>query len=313
MTPFEQELIHSKLFKDLPAPFFLQELSGSPVITVPPGAILLAPGQMNRNVHLVLSGTLSIHLESPETPAVSVVGTGEIVGELSLLAHSVTSAWVIGQTSAQLLVIDEQRLWHLIDLAPIIARNLLAILTGWITSVNTHVIDQRKQIDALQDVARIDALTGLFNRRWFDESLLRLLPDRGVHHPLALILMDVDHFKHYNDTHGHPGGDQALRALAETLKSLVRQGDVAARYGGEEFALILPDTPLPAALAVANRMRAAAMHCVIRASDGQILPPITLSLGVAASRADSTPASLTAEADARLYQAKKEGRNRCCS
>ncbi|MBF0294169.1 MAG: GGDEF domain-containing protein [Magnetococcales bacterium] len=311
MIQFLSELSRSKLFRDLPAEIYLEELTGCPVISLAPEEILIEPGQTRRHVHLILTGTLSIHLDSRHSAPVRMVGAGEIVGELSIIANSVSSAWVVGHTSSQLLVIDETRLWRMIDRNPLIARNLLSILTGWITSVDAHVIDQRKEIDALRDSARIDGLTGLFNRRWFDDSLKQLL-GRG-HHPLVLILMDIDHFKQYNDLHGHPGGDHALRSLAELLKSMVRLHDVAARYGGEEFALILPDTAMEAACAVAERIRVAVMNLVIRGADGQLLPSITLSLGVAASEPDTNPESLIAQADARLYLAKRTGRNRWCA
>ncbi len=311
MIQFLSELSRSKLFRDLPPEIYLEELTGCPVVPLAQEEILIEPGQTRRHVYLILSGTAPIHLDSRNSAPVRMVGAGEIVGELSIIANSVSSAWVVGHAPSRLLIIDETRLWRMIDRNPLIARNLLSILTGWITSVDAHVIDQRKEIDSLRDSARIDGLTGLYNRRWFDDSLRQLLG--RAHNPLVLVLMDIDHFKQYNDAHGHPGGDHALRSLAELLKSMVRLHDVAARYGGEEFALILPDTPMEAACAVAERIRLAVMNLVIRGADGQFLPSITLSLGLAASEPATNPEALIALADAKLYLAKRTGRNRCCA
>ncbi|MBF0342485.1 MAG: GGDEF domain-containing protein [Magnetococcales bacterium] len=308
---FAEILKGAKLLQGVAAEIYLDELASCPIREMTAGEILIAPGIKHRCILLILSGSLSIHLERPETEPVGHVGAGDIVGEISLISHSVTSAWVVGETPGRLLMIDEHRLWGLIDQAPLIARNLLMILTGWITTVNGHVLEQRKQIDILQDAARLDGLTGLCNRRWFDESLARLLA-RRVHHPVTLILMDIDHFKRFNDTHGHPGGDQALRALAELLKATLRLHDIAARYGGEEFALILPETGLSAATVVAERLRQAAAVMPIHALDGAPLSTLTLSLGIATGSDDATPESLIRLADERLYQAKHEGRNRVC-
>ncbi|NGZ07515.1 MAG: GGDEF domain-containing protein [Magnetococcales bacterium] len=312
MTVFKPILTHSKLFSEVESDLYCPILEGCTVQELRTGEVVITPGVINRHIHLVLSGALTIHLGQQESPPVGQVGIGEIVGELSLIGHTVTSAWVVCAADSRLLVIDESRLWRLIDQSPLVARNLLQILTGWILAVDGHVLEQRKQIEMLQSLARIDALTGLFNRRWFDESLARMLALQHVAHPVTLILVDIDHFKKFNDTYGHPGGDQALRFLAKVLKSAVRLHDVAARYGGEEFALILPGTPLTSAVHVAERLRQAAMERPVETDDGQPLGAITISLGVAESIPHMTPEFLTRAADDKLYQAKREGRNRVC-
>ncbi|MBF0185059.1 MAG: GGDEF domain-containing protein [Magnetococcales bacterium] len=312
MALFAQVLPYSRLFVGIEVASYLPILSGCAVRETMPDEILISPGGINRNIMLILSGSLTIHLGQYPSEAVGTVKTGESVGELSIIGHSLTTAWVVSAVPSKLLVIDEQRVWALIDQVPAVARNLLLILAGWINSTNRRVLEQRETIDMLQEVARIDALTGLFNRRWFDESLHRLLSGRQTERVLSLILLDIDHFKCFNDTYGHPGGDQALRVLAEVLKASVRPNDVAARYGGEEFALILPETSLQAAVVVAERIRHSISEQPILAADGQQLPCITLSFGVAESTPGIDPEALTTRADARLYQAKKEGRNRVC-
>ena len=156
-------------------------------------------------------------------------------------------------------------------------------------------------------VARRDALTGVGNRLAFNEAIARLLDDGdGMQPPpLALILFDLDHFKQYNDEHGHQAGDAALERIGEILLRATRDSDVAFRYGGEEFLLLVAGVDLTVAIAVAERVRIAA-----EAADG--LPPFTISGGVAMSDPvdGRDPQPLVRRADTALYVAKRAGRNR---
>ncbi len=158
----------------------------------------------------------------------------------------------------------------------------------------------------LQNLARTDALTGVLNRRGFMESLDRELT-RSVRFasPLSLIMMDVDHFKKYNDSFGHPSGDLVLAQIGEILREEVREVDTAARYGGEEFVLLLPETDLDGAAALGERVRSAVESCCWPHR------PITVSVGVAALPEGKGDAALLLRfADEALYHSKAEGRNR---
>jgi diguanylate cyclase (GGDEF)-like protein len=152
-----------------------------------------------------------------------------------------------------------------------------------------------------------DTLTGIHNRRYF-ELLLRKEAERSQRYdrPLAVIMIDIDHFKRYNDSFGHPAGDEALRRVAEGILSEARRGlDVVSRYGGEEFALILPETDVDGARTVAEAVRGRI------ASESRFLRKLTVSLGVTAARGNqASPAPLVDQADLALYQAKSQGRNR---
>lgn len=167
----------------------------------------------------------------------------------------------------------------------------------------------------LQERLRIQSirepLTGLFNRRYLEESLSRELSRCARRQlPLALMMLDLDHFKRFNDTHGHPGGDALLAGFGQLLLDLAREEDIACRYGGEEFTLILPEVALPAALERAEKIRAAveAMHVQHM---GQDLPAVTVSIGLALFPQDGTdPQALLRKADQALYRAKAQGRNR---
>ncbi|NTU78765.1 MAG: diguanylate cyclase [Chloroflexales bacterium] len=163
----------------------------------------------------------------------------------------------------------------------------------------------------LQEQAARDPLTGLFNRRYLEETLVRELHRASrASYPVGVIMLDVDHFKRINDTYGHEAGDTVLRVIGQQLSASVRAGDVACRYGGEEFVLILPAAALEVVAA-----RAEAIRQMIRALaityHGTTLPPLTVSLGVTVVADDQ--ASVTealARADAALYAAKRAGRDR---
>jgi len=160
----------------------------------------------------------------------------------------------------------------------------------------------------LERLSTTDHLTGLANRRHFMERLSKeFLHSQRTGMPLALIMVDLDHFKTINDSRGHQGGDQVLREVAEILGRQMRPYDLAARFGGEEFSIILPETDLAGALGVARRLRELTeSHHFHPPADGLT---ITASFGVAATPMDSVEA-LIRNADAALYHAKHQGRNR---
>ena len=167
----------------------------------------------------------------------------------------------------------------------------------------------------LQRFSYLDGLTGIANRRRFDEFLAESWRRAiQMHTPVALVLIDVDHFKLFNDAHGHAAGDEALRQVARALQdSLHRAEDVVARYGGEEFAVVLPGVALEGAVVVAERMRAAVAALSVRPGR-QAQGQLTVSLGVASTvpAAKANQSTLVVAADGQLYRAKREGRNQVC-
>lgn len=169
----------------------------------------------------------------------------------------------------------------------------------------------RDEKELLARLARTDALTGLHNRAQLDASLeIELSRSRRSRSSLSLLMIDLDHFKRINDTHGHAAGDRVLRAVAETLGQIIRCSDLACRYGGEEFAVILPDSTPANAYAVAEKIRLALMALNLR--EGQATIPITASIGISGTRPEglTQAAELLREADQALYLGKQRGRNR---
>ena len=154
-------------------------------------------------------------------------------------------------------------------------------------------------MDLLAKRAMIDGLTGLWNRACFEQRLASELSlTRRTSRPLACAMLDLDHFKQINDTHGHPFGDEVLRGVAQVIQDACRAEDVPCRYGGEEFVLLLPNCPIDEAREVIDRLRS-----TIQADE-------TCSAGIATWDGHETPEALVRRADTALYAAKREGRNR---
>ena len=162
-----------------------------------------------------------------------------------------------------------------------------------------------------QGLADTDPLTGAYNRRTFGELAERELSRaRRGRTPVSLLSLDLDRFKRVNDTYGHAAGDEVLASVAALVRSCLRKEDLLARYGGEEFVVLLPGVGQPAAAALAERIRTGLERACVRAGDHDVR--ITASIGVATERGESMPAldAMLRGADAALYAAKREGRNR---
>lgn len=167
-------------------------------------------------------------------------------------------------------------------------------------------------LEVVRTESLTDPLTQLANRKYFDTSLERSIADaHAKNEPLSLMMTDIDHFKTFNDSFGHLTGDQVLRLVAMSVKQNVKGQDTAARYGGEEFAVILPNTVLRSAIAVADHIRRAVMTKeLMKRSTGEHLGRVTVSIGVATLRKGDTAQSLIERTDTCLYSAKRHGRNR---
>ncbi len=179
-------------------------------------------------------------------------------------------------------------------------------------SKSTEAIeDLKRDLENVRKEAMTDGLTGLANRKAFDTEIKRLSSESKQNGTVfTLLMVDIDHFKSFNDNFGHQVGDQVLRLVARTLKDGVKGKDFAARYGGEEFVIILPDTDIANAMAVGNSLRKTiATKDVINRSTGDILGRITMSVGVAECVPGEAMEDLIERADAALYTAKHNGRN----
>lgn len=172
----------------------------------------------------------------------------------------------------------------------------------------------RENMQHALELAVVDALTGLNNRRFLESHLASAL-DRAAHvgRPLSLMLVDVDHFKSVNDTYGHDVGDEVLRTLAQRIRRVVRSADLVCRLGGEEFVIVMSDTPLTVATRIAERVRVSVQSSPFKIGAAAGFLSVTVSIGLAERGAGANPDALMRRADKALYDSKAAGRNRVTS
>ena len=164
----------------------------------------------------------------------------------------------------------------------------------------------------LEQAALTDGLTGMQNRRYFDDALREYLQEfRRIDRPVGLMILDLDHFKQVNDTHGHDVGDEVLRAVATCLRGMTRYHDVVARLGGEEFAVVTPNMDVELLARFAERIRKAIANMSIMS--GNVRLKVTTSVGLAVWDHKESAEDFYRRADRQLYEAKKQGRNRVCA
>jgi len=274
------------------------------------GELLLSPGEKNEHVFIVLSGSLNVHVGSPDAPVLATMDVGACVGEMSIIEDRDPSAYVIGAEPTHLLLIHQSVLWDMVNASHEFAKNLLIVLSERVRSHNHVIADSYGELRKFERHATTDALTGLSNRHTMEELFEREIKRcEKDDHPISLIMIDIDNFKVFNDHFGHVAGDRALSAVATILKHQFRPRDVLVRFGGDEFAILLPEVDEEVGLTVADRVRQAVSGDTGDGSDSLIQIPIKISMGVAVHNNGDSLSSLIRAADAALYRAKHAGRN----
>jgi diguanylate cyclase (GGDEF)-like protein len=299
----------SLLLRGTPPALTRELLAGCRRRDLDDGEPLLTQAQPNSTLYLLLRGQLHVLLGQSRDTAVPIL-PGECVGEMSVIDGSRVSAPVIAAEPSALLAVDVDRFWWLTERYPVIARNLLAVMAQRVRLTNSALTMRIRAHEREERLARVDTLTSAYNRRWLAENLPHYL-ERAQSAGTVLVvgIFDIDHFKNYNDSWGHVAGDDALRCISHAVREHIRPPDQLCRYGGEEFCLLLPDTSLAHAPKLAERVLETISTLTITAANGEICPPVTASLGFAASEPGDTSDSLLRRADRALYQAKHKGRN----
>jgi diguanylate cyclase (GGDEF)-like protein len=271
------------------------------------GEHLLEPAVANDHLYLILDGELRVYLNDGSLPEHAVLGEGDCVGEMSLLDGQAASALVLAARDTQLLEVPHDVVWSLVDCSHGVARNLLAIITGRVRNSNQALVALQARSLEFEEAGRVDALTGVHNRRWLLEAFPRAMARcERDQKPLCLVIADIDLFRNFNDRFGYLTGDAVLRRMAHRLADGLRAQDLIARYGGEEFLIMLPQAGLEDALPIAERLR----ELVAIGSGLQTGGSVTLSCGVARMLPGEALDGLIVRADAALRRAKENGRDR---
>ena len=307
VKPEELQRLH--LFQGVQLEPLQEQLDSCSVRELEAGETLIARGQTNTYLYLLIAGRLRVYLDTMgET--LSIIEAGESVGEISIIDKQPTTAHVVAETRCRLLVMSEAVLWSMVSSSHAVSINMLSLLASRLRASNTRLTESQKRERELKYKTLVDSLTGLYNRSWIDEELEdRLQVAEEIDKRYSLLMLDIDNFQQYNDEHGTLAGDRALYSLAQTLLNNLRPMDTAIRYGGEEFVAILPETDADTGLQVAEDLRLMMKDVDIRLADGKPLPHVTVSIGVAAQHQGDKPDDLIERAEAALKVAKDSGRN----
>lgn len=278
--------------------------------TLEEGEELLSKNVENECLYVLMNGRLVITLTEHEDSLLTIVEPGECVGEMSIIERRAPSASVSASEAATVLEIAQDTLWRMVSASHEISRNLLYIMSERLRYSNLVIADSFEMQKKFQRFAFTDALTGLHNRGWLDDMFAREVSRTERDNlPLCLIMIDVDHFKKFNDDYGHLAGDQVLVNVGENIRKPLRPNDLVARFGGEEFSVLLPETKIEHAEIIAERLRENVSKSKPGIINGEELPGVTISLGVTEYKPNYSLETMIASADVAMYKAKQNGRN----
>lgn len=299
-----------QLFKGETDPDVASMLASCPIVRVARGQRIADVSR--ERLYIVLSGELEVVVDTPagDEGSGTRILPGESAGEQAVLDDAVDLAAMTALEDSELLVIESSTVWALIERSHVLARNLLRLLSFRIRAANALLRRRQKLGEFYRQLSLNDTLTGLYNRTWLADMLPKLVGRaRAQGSPLALLMVDLDNFKKFNDTHGHLVGDAALCAAANVIRDGLRPSDFAVRYGGEELMAVLPDTTGELAHMVADRLCQKMRETVLFSDMRVPMPHLTACFGVAVLDPDSDETALIEAADAALYRAKESGRN----
>ena len=276
-------------------------------LTLEAGAVLWKEGDPGDHVILLTEGRLEVSHQTPEGDVITIrhLYPGAVAGEMAALDGQARSATVRAHGASRVLMIPAGTFREFLRKRPDLLEQLFWLQVERVRSLTWRVSRTHHK-------AITDPLTSLYNYGFFRERLaLELERAQLMGDPVALAMFDIDHFKHYNDSHGHQEGNRVLQKVAELLRETGRRGDVLARYGGEEFVALLYGATAADAWRFAESFRQAVATQGLPGESSQPLGHLTVSSGIATFPFDAQDdIALVKVADARLYQAKEQGRNR---
>lgn len=273
--------------------------SERPATSGPPCLVIISGDDMGRRYEL---GTSEVSIGRADTCTICVA-TDQVSRKHCTVQHVLGKYYLVDNRSTNGTFVNEQK----VERAKLVDGDQIRVGKTVLKYTESHV--EQRYFEHVFNLATLDALTGAFNKRYFDETFGKEVARAAQQdQPLSLVLFDIDFFKKVNDTYGHPAGDAVLKNVAGAVSSQLRDGDSLFRVGGEEFALVLSATPLDLAEQAAEATRQLVAAQVTEFMGASITA--TLSLGVAQLGVGEAPTALYQRADEKLYAAKRGGRNR---
>lgn len=307
-----QEFLTLEIFKNVSFESLAGYLLGCRTIVSEPGEKLIDPEHPERRLLVILEGMLEVRLEAKGGSFSDTIGPGHCAGEMSIFDNIKPSATVYAKERSRLLVISPEIALAMINASHDLCLNFLHMLCQRIRNNNRVVCEEEYHIRCIEENAKVDSLTGLHNRRWLEEMYTREINrSNSGNFRLCAFMLDIDHFKRFNDTYGHLAGDQVLITVAKTIVDCLRPSDMPVRYGGEEFTVFLPGTSTENAKIIAERLRSSIEHTQIHLPSGEVVHA-TISVGFTERIEGDSVRSIIERADQALYHAKENGRNRVC-
>lgn len=305
-----QALFDLSLFQGIDAQSVKKYLDNTSSHLLLKGEVLISPSSTSKNLYVVLSGLLSVHLNSPQSDFIAVINTGECAGEVSLFDKGAPSAYVVAAADSKILQITKTTIWDMIDNCEGFAKNLLYLVSSRIRESNQIMLNSYRMQQYYESRINIDSLTRLYNRRWIDQNIPQTYEACITNKtPVGLMMLDIDFFKKYNDDNGHLVGDTCLKVVANAIRNSIRPSDMLGRFGGEEFVILLPSATIQTCESVANRIKNNVEKIEITDNQLAVLPSVTISIGIAKGELNISYEDAFKVADAALYKAKKSGRN----
>jgi diguanylate cyclase (GGDEF)-like protein len=318
----EPALVNSPLFAALSELEFNAATAFLERMRVPKGALVFREGDAGKDMFILLSGSLSAHVVQPDGTQrwLFDIKPGDFFGEMSIIANEPRSATITASRDSDVMVLQGIDFYRIVFDHPMIGVKILKAISSvqnqWLDQTSRDLSDLMRWGETARRRAITDELTGLYNRSFLEKSVKDRFDQGAVGlRKMSLLMMDLDKVHLVNERHGPRGGDLVIIAVADTLRSIMRSGDIAARLSGDEFATLLPDTTLEDAGMVAERIREAVQALNIQvpqSPDAAETVPINTrtSIGIAEAPTHGTNMeNLVFAADCALRRAKEGGRN----
>jgi diguanylate cyclase (GGDEF)-like protein len=291
----------SPLFKKMKSSLLASLLMKTSRVMLAPEQILIAPGQQNDHIYIILSGRLRVQITVHDTHPIALLGMSECVGEMSMFDDDHATSYVIAATDCELLSIPHAEVWTILNESLQASHNMLNILTSRIRSSNRILAESMESMHGYQALDYVNTISGIYNRRWMSENIARLTYRHIKNNQSCIfILLKAENLKQFTARFGSLGSDEAQRTIAQTMLRCLRPNDVATHISEDQFAILLPQTEPEHVNVVTDRLLGEISRTTIVTPSGDALPPVTLTVGITQCQSGDTFDSLLARANAAM-------------